>query len=142
MNVVSLLGRTTSDIELKTTPSGVSVCSFTIAVDRRYTPKGQERQTDFINCVAWRSNAEFLSKWFRKGDSLAVTGELQTRQYTDKNGNKRTATEVVVDNAYFAGSKKQEQGAPVQQGQVVPFQQEQSDGGFEELFPDGDDLPF
>lgn len=106
MNSIQLMGRTTSEIELKVTTSGVSVAAFSLAVDRKYTPKGEEKQTDFIPCVAWRNTAEFLSKWFRKGDMLAITGELQTRGYTDKNGNKRTAIEVVVNNAYFCGGKK------------------------------------
>lgn len=109
MNNVTLMGRTTSDIELKTTTNGVSVATFTLAVDRKYTPKGQERQTDFINCVAWRNNAEFISKWFRKGDMIGVIGEIQTHSYTDKDGNKRTAVEVIIDNAYFCGGKKQQQ---------------------------------
>lgn len=111
MNMVAIIGRLTNSVELKATTSGVSVASFTIAVDRKYTPKGQERQTDFINCVAWRGTAEFISKWFKKGDMIAVTGELQTSDYTDKDGNKRKKYEVVIDNAYFCGKKNENNGA-------------------------------
>lgn len=106
MNFTVLMGRTTSDIELKKTTNGTSVSSFNLAVDRNYTPKGQERQTDFITCVAWGNNAEFVSKWFKKGDKMAVTGEIQTRDYEDKNGNKRKAVEVVINKAEFCESKK------------------------------------
>lgn len=105
MNVIALMGRLTADPELKTTQSGISVTSFSLAVDRSYTPKGEERQTDFINCVAWRGTAEFISKHFCKGQRMAVKGALQTRSYTAKDGSKRTVYEVVVDNAFFCESK-------------------------------------
>ena len=105
MNSVNLLGRICGDPELKTTTNGNSVTSFTLAVDRAYTPKGQEKQTDFITCVAWRGTAEFISKYFRKGQRMAVTGELQTRQYTASDGGQRKVLEVVVDNAFFCESK-------------------------------------
>lgn len=107
INNITLMGRLTATPELKTTPSGVSVTSFTIAVDRKYTPSGQERQTDFIDVVAWRNTAEFISKYFRKGEMIVVEGELQTRMYEDKHGNKRKAFEVVVSNVFFCGSKQQ-----------------------------------
>ena len=103
LNKVILAGRLTADPELKTTPSGLSVTSFTVAVDRRF---GKEKQTDFINCVAWRSTAEFITKYFSKGNSICVCGSIQTRNYTDKNGNKRTAVEVVAEEATFCESKK------------------------------------
>lgn len=106
LNRVILMGRITHDVELKTLSSGVSVASFTVAVDRNYTPKGQEKQTDFINCVAWRQTAEFIGKYFGKGSMIAVEGTLQTRKYQDKTGANRTATEVVVDNASFTGEKR------------------------------------
>ncbi len=106
LNRVVLMGRITHSPELKTTSSGVSVVSFTIAVDRNYTPKGQEKQTDFINCVAWRQTADFITKYFEKGSMIAVDGTLQTRKYQDKTGANRTVTEVVVDNASFTGGKK------------------------------------
>lgn len=109
LNSVCLMGRLTADPELKSTQSGVSVCNFRIAVDRTYTPKGQEKQTDFINIVTWRSTAEFVSRYFRKGQLVAVQGSIQTSQYTDRDGNKRTAFDVVADNVFFA-EKKAESG--------------------------------
>lgn len=105
INNVSLMGRLTATPERKTTTSGKAVTSFCIAVDRRYTPQGEERQTDFISCTAWGKTAEFVCKWFGKGDMIAVIGEIQTRNYTDKNGNNRTAVEVVVGQVSFCGSK-------------------------------------
>ena len=107
-NKVILGGRLTSDIELKTTPSGVSVCSFSLAVNRKYSKEG-EQQADFINCQAWRSTAEFISKYFKKGSSLCVVGSLQQRTWTDKDGHKRYATEVVVDEAMFVDGKNDAQ---------------------------------
>ena len=103
LNKAIIAGRLTADPELKTTPSGLSVTSFTVAVDRRF---GKEKQTDFINCVAWRSTAEFITKYFSKGNSICVCGSIQTRNYTDKNGNKRTAVEVVAEEATFCEGKK------------------------------------
>lgn len=105
MNIVVLLGRMVADPELKSTPNGIYVCSFRIAVERDYTPKGQERQADFITCVTWRSTAEFVSRYFNKGKMIAVQGSLQTRNYEDKYGNKRTVYEVVADKVNFAGDK-------------------------------------
>lgn len=112
INNVTILGRLTATPELKTTQSGNSVTSFTVAVDRKYTPSGQERQTDFIDVVAWRNTAEFISKYFRKGEMIAVEGELQTRLYEDKHGNKRKAVEVVVSNVSFCGSKREKEEKP------------------------------
>lgn len=100
-NKVILGGRLTTTPELKTTPSGVFVTSFSIAVGR----KGAKGETDFINCQAWRSTAEFISKYFQKGSSICVTGQIQVRSWNDNNGNKRYATEVVVDEASFVDSK-------------------------------------
>lgn len=105
LNRVILMGRLTADPELKQTPNGISVTSFSLAVDRNFAGKGTERQTDFINCVAWRQTAEFISRYFAKGRMMAVEGSLQVRNYVDKNENKRQAVEVVVDQAYFADSK-------------------------------------
>ena len=105
MNKVVLMGRFTKDPELKATASGVSVTSFTLAVDRAYTPAGQERIADFIPCVAWRQTAEFVSKHFHKGRMVALEGSLQSRSYEDKEGNKRTVYEVVADRVYFTGDK-------------------------------------
>ena len=108
MNNVNLLGRITADIELKHTPSNVAVVSFSLAVDRGYKNDDGTKQTDFIDIVAWRNTAEFISKYFSKGQRVAIQGRLQTRDWEDKNGNKRKAVEVVVDNAYFADGKKSE----------------------------------
>ncbi len=110
MNMICLLGRLTADPELRHTQSQVPVTSFTLAVDRAYQPKGQERQADFINIVAWRQTAEFVTRYFRKGQRLALTGTLQSRRYVDKEGNNRTAYEVVADNVFFAESKSQNGG--------------------------------
>lgn len=104
LNRVILMGRLTADPELKKTASDLSVTSFTLAVDRNYG-KGADRQTDFINCVAWRQTAEFISRYFSKGRLMAVEGSIQVRNYVDKNENKRQAVEVLVDQAYFADSK-------------------------------------
>ena len=104
MNNVVLCGRLTATPELKTANNGQSVTTFTIAVERRFLKDG-ERQTDFINCVAWRNTAEFISKHFIKGDPIAVTGEIQTRKYQDKNGNNRVAVEVLIDIVRFVPSK-------------------------------------
>ena len=111
LNSVCLMGRLVADPELRQTPSGVSVCSFRIAVDRTYQPKGQEKQTDFINIVTWRQQAEFVSKYFSKGRLIGIDGSIQTRNYEDKNGNKRTAVEVVADRAFFVDSKNSAQGS-------------------------------
>lgn len=104
LNSVIIMGRLTSDVELKKTPSNISVANFSVAVDRNYK-SGEERQTDFINCVAWRGTADFVSTYFKKGQMIAVQGSLQTTPYTDKNGNKRTAYDVVAENVSFCGSK-------------------------------------
>ena len=114
LNKVVLAGRMTADPELKQTPSGVSVLSFSIAVNRNYVPKGSEqgeRQADFINVVAWRQTAEFISKYFRKGSAICVTGSIQTRTWNDNNGNKRYATEVVADEAMFVESRNSDTSA-------------------------------
>ena len=107
MNICALTGRLTIDPELKTTQSGVSVTSFAIAVDRKYQPQGEERKADFIDIVAWRNHAEFICKYFRKGSMIAIEGEIQTRNFEDKNGNKRKAVEVLVNHVSFCGSKSE-----------------------------------
>jgi len=114
-NKVILMGRICHDLELKTTPSGVSVLSFRIAVDRNYQVKGEERKADFFNVVAWRSTAEFVAKYFAKGRMIMVDGELQTRQYVDKNNVTQNITEIVADSIHFTGEKPPQQqtyGAP------------------------------
>ena len=105
LNVVVLMGRLVRDPELKTTQSGNSVCTFSIAVDRSYTAKGEERKADFFTITAWRQTAEFICKYFQKGSLIAIEGSLQTRQYQDKNGNNRTATEVLAAEVGFCGPK-------------------------------------
>lgn len=111
LNVVVLTGRLTADPELKTTTNGTSVCSFSIAVDRRYKA-GEERQADFINIVTWRTSAEFVSKYFKKGQMIAIEGSIQTRKYQDRDGNNRTAFEVVANNVQFADFAKRDGDAP------------------------------
>ena len=112
MNKAILMGRLTRDPELRYTQSNVPVATFTVAVDRRFKNQSGEREADFINCVAWRQQAEFVSKWFTKGRMIAVVGSIQTRKYTDKDGNNRTATEVVADELSFCGDRQNEGGAP------------------------------
>lgn len=109
-NKVIMMGRIVNDPELKTTPQGVSVCSFRIAVDRRFQTKGEEKKSDFFNVVAWRQQAEFVSRYFAKGRMIMVDGELNTRQYTDKNGNPSTWYEIVADRISFTGEAKQQGG--------------------------------
>ena len=109
LNRVVLMGRLTADPELKKTTSDLSVLSFTVAVERNYSGN-KDKQTDFINCVAWRQTAEFISRYFSKGKMIALEGSIQVRNYTDKNDNKRQAVEVLVSQAYFAGDNSQKQG--------------------------------
>lgn len=132
INNVVLCGRLTAAPELKTTNNGQSVTAFTIAVDRRFQAKDGQRATDFINCVAWRNSAEFICKYFTKGDPIAVTGEIQTRKYQDKNGNNRVAVEVVIENARFVPSKSNSEQPPV-------FS---NNADFTEVGDIDDDLPF
>ena len=105
LNHIVLMGRLTRDPELRYTGSNIPVASFTVAVDRDFG-KGEERATDFINVVAWRQTGEFVSKYFTKGSMIVVSGRLQMRDWTDRDGNKRTTAEVIVDNAYFGDSKR------------------------------------
>lgn len=104
-NKVIMMGRICSDPELKTTPNGVNVCTFRIAVERRFQQKGEERKTDFFNVVAWRSTGELVNKYFGKGKMILVEGEMQTRQYTDKSGNQATWYEIVAKRVSFTGEK-------------------------------------
>ena len=107
LNVCTIMGRMVRDPELRRTPSGVAVTSFTLAVDRDYNPKdGGEKETDFIDFNAWRNTAEFVSKYFSKGSMAIVTGRLQIRTWNDKDGTKRRAAEIVADNVYFGEAKK------------------------------------
>ena len=107
LNHITIMGRLTRDPELRRTGSGVAVASFRVAVDRDFAPKdGGERKADFIDCVAWRQTGEFISKYFTKGRMIVVDGRLEMRDWTDKDGNKRTSAEIVVANAYFGDSKR------------------------------------
>lgn len=110
LNVAVIMGRLVADPELRHTPNDISVCSFRVAVDRSYSNKSGERQADFIDVVAWRSTAEFVCRYFTKGQMIAVNGSIQTRSYEDKQGNKRTAVEIVADNVSFCGSKRESGG--------------------------------
>ncbi|MBO7310532.1 MAG: single-stranded DNA-binding protein [Clostridia bacterium] len=143
LNKVVLAGRITADPELKQTPSGVSVLSFTIAVNRSYVSKSseQERQADFINIVAWRTTAEFIAKYFKKGSAICVTGSIQTRTWNDNNGNKRYATEVVADEAAFVESRNSDtSGGASEYGQ--PSYSSNNDKPIFEDHNTDDDLPF
>ena len=107
LNHITIMGRLTRDPELRRTGSGIAVASFSLAVDRDFSPKdGGERETDFIDCVAWRQTGEFVSKYFTKGRMAVVSGRLQIRSWTDKDGNKRRTAEVVADNCYFGDSRR------------------------------------
>ncbi|MCO7136147.1 single-stranded DNA-binding protein [[Clostridium] leptum] len=136
INTAILMGRLTIDPELRTTPSGVSVTRFSLAVDRSYVPQGGERQTDFIDVVAWRKTAEFVCRYFRKGMLVAVQGSIQTRSYTDKQGNNRKAFEVVADNVHFAEPKREMAQQPVTTHKYI----NDDSTDFQEV--DDDDLPF
>lgn len=143
LNVVVIMGRLTAQPELRTTNSGISVTSFSVAVNRSYSKDGNN-QTDFINCVAWRNNAEFITKYFGKGQMIAIKGSLQQSNYTDKDGNKRTAYDVVVDSADFCGSKAESGGsAPMARTEEAPASFSNVDtGDFEEISMGDEDLPF
>lgn len=151
MNQVVLMGRLTRDPELRHTQSGIAVASFSLAVDRRTKSESGERQADFIDIVAWRNTAEFVSKYFTKGQMAAVTGSLQLRDWTDKDGNKRRTAEVIADNIYFTESKKSREGDSG--GGNFNFTQQKNDftGGYQtpvtgsdfaELEDDDGELPF
>jgi len=111
LNVVVLMGRLTADPELRTSSSGISYCRFTVAVDRSFAKPGEEKKTDFINCVAWRQTAEFVSRYFTKGQMIAVEGSIQTGSYTNKDGAKVYTTDIQVDNVSFTGSKRESGGS-------------------------------
>ena len=106
LNHITIMGRLVRDPELRRTGSGTAVASFTVAVDRDFAAQGQQKETDFIDCVAWRQTGEFVSKYFVKGNMIVVSGRLQIRSWNDKDGNKRRTAEVVADNCYFGSSKK------------------------------------
>ena len=161
LNVVVLMGRLVADPQLRQTPQGINVASFRIAVDRNYARQGEQRQADFIDIVAWRQQAEFVSKYFQKGSPIVVEGSLQTRQYQDKNGNNRTAVEVVANQINFvprsnsqgsgsgaAGYAPAAPAAPAAGGYSRPAVQDAapsySAGSSEDfaVIDDNEDLPF
>ena len=112
LNTITIMGRLTTDPILRRTQTGVAAASFTLACERDYAPQGGEKETDFINVVCWRSTAEFVDKYFSKGRMAVVSGRLQIRGWTDKEGNKRRSAEVVADNVYFGESKKSASSTP------------------------------
>lgn len=138
INSVTLMGRLTYEPELRTTPSGVPVVNFQVAVSRDYVKDGEERQADFIDCIAWRQRAEFLSRYFHKGSMIAVEGSIETDNFTDKDGNKRKSVRVVANKLSFCGSKAEANGG---YNQPAPSYAA-PDNDFEEIIDDDDDLPF
>lgn len=145
LNRAVIMGRLTFDPELRTTPSNISVTRFQVAVDRGYVKPGEERQADFIDVVAWRQTAEFVTRYFHKGSMIAVDGSIQTNNFTDKQGNKRKSVELVADNVSFCGSKNESQNMGGNNNYAPPAQPASfasgSTGDFEEIQSD-DDLPF
>jgi len=150
LNKIILMGRLTRDPELRSTQSGISVTSFSLAVERDFG-RGEERQTDFFDIVAWRQTAEFVQKYFRKGQLVAVDGRLQTRKWEDRDGNKRTAYEVVADNVYFAERKQDSPPPPADYGPPPPPKQNSTEplpfnpgtpSSFAELDGNDEELPF
>lgn len=140
LNKIMLQGRLVADPALKQTPSGVAVASFRLAVDRDFKDKESgQKQTDFVSCVAWRQTGEFVSRYFAKGRMALVEGRLQMRDYTDREGNKRTAAEVVAEKVYFGDSRKDGETAPAASS-YAPSGQDQDP--FQELTEDDGDLPF
>lgn len=143
LNHIVIMGRLTRDPDLRYTQSQLPVVSFTLAVDRDFSGKdGSEKQTDFIDCVAWRSTAEFVNKYFTKGSMAAVSGRLQLRDWTDREGSKRRSAEVIVDNIYFGGSKNDNsaasQSAPQQSHSAPAYEQSR----FVEMDDGDEELPF
>ena len=139
LNKIFLMGRLTRDPELRRTQSGTAVVSFAIAVDRDYKSQNGEKETDFIDIVAWRSTAEFVSKYFSKGRMAVVEGRLQIRDWTDREGGKRRSAEVIADNVYFGDSRKSEPAAAYGQ---APVAEPGGNQGFREIGEEDGELPF
>ncbi len=142
INTVVLMGRLTYEPELRVTQNGISVINFQLACDRQYQARGEDRKTDFIDCQAWRQTAEFISRYFHKGDMIAVTGSVQTSKFTDKDGAKRKTVFVCVNEASFCGSKSESNAS-----QQYPQPNEKdtlstNTNEFEEIVDEDDDLPF
>ncbi len=145
MNKVVLVGRLARDPELRTTQSGTQVVSFTVACDRRFVRQGEERQADFISCVAWNKTAEFISRYFTKGMRIALDGRIQTRSYDDQNGNKRYITEVIAEDVEFAQSKTENGGnpAPAFSAPMAPAAPQAPSADIDGFMPvEEEDLPF
>ena len=140
LNHITVMGRLTRDPELRRTGSGVPVSSFTVAVDRDFTPNGGEKETDFIDCVAWRNTAEFVEKYFSKGRMAVVSGRLQIRSWNDKDGNKRRNAEIVADNVYFGDSKSDT--ANQNSGYAGFEKAENAPNSFTPIDEDDEQLPF
>lgn len=139
MNKVILMGRLTHDVEVRQTPNGHSVARFSIAINRRFAKEGQQ-QADFINCIAWRQTGEFISRYFNKGDMIALTGNIQSRSWDGQDGKKHYATEVIVDEVYFTGAKKKTDDTNAQQPPEQGYDFEPD--GFNDLDGTEDNLPF
>lgn len=140
LNHITIMGRLTRDPEMRRTGSGVPVTSFTIACDRDFSGKGSEKETDFIDITCWRNTAEFVNSYFTKGRMAVVSGRLQIRKWTDKNGNERRTAEVVADNVYFADSKKEESASSSNVQNFVPYSAPLQEYGV--VDGDDDSLPF
>ena len=133
LNHITIMGRLTKNPTLNTTQSGVSVCSFTVAVDRDFSGKGEEKLTDFFDCTAWRGTADFVGKYFSKGRMIVVDGALQNDKWTDKDGNNRVSAKIVANNVYFGDSKRNESTSQTAESVVAKFDEiKEADG----------DLPF
>ena len=145
-NKVILGGRLTAEPELKQTPNGIPVTTFSIAVNRRTAKAGEQRATDFINCVAWRQQAEFISRYFHKGSSICIMGNIQTRTWNDQNGQKRYATEVIVDEVNFVDSASENRASSEPSynpyGEAPAFSSTKDEAPKFEQMVDDDDLPF
>ena len=136
INNITLMGRLTFDPELRVTPSGKSVISFSVAVGRQF----DKEKTDFIDCTAWNKTADFISKYFKKGDMIALTGRIETNQFTDKNGNNRKSFSITADNVSFCGNKSENNAGSY--SQPAPAYAAADNSDFEEIIDDDDDLPF
>ena len=147
LNNVCLMGRLTKDPELRHTSGDVAVTTFSLAVERSYVKTGEDRKTDFVDIVCWRSTADFVTRYFKKGQLVAVQGSIQTRSYTDRDGNKRKAFEIVADNVHFAESKRDSAAnsggmynPALQERQDTPSYSNAGEGDFQEI--EEDELPF
>ena len=141
LNTAIIMGRICNDLELRKTPSGVSVTRFTVAVDRAYTKQGEEKKTDFINVICWRQTAEFVSRYFKKGSMIAIQGSIQTGSY-EKDGIKRNTFEIVADNVSFCGSKNDGQSNNSSQNEPQATETANNSNDYIAIAADDDDLPF